>query len=90
MGYYVYMLSCRREGDQKFYTGQTNDLQRRVREHKRYAEQNKRRKYTGRFDEIELVWFKEVDTRKEAEAEERRIKRFSRARKAKLIQRHTG
>jgi predicted GIY-YIG superfamily endonuclease len=86
MGYYVYMLACRRDGKMKmFYTGQTNDLDRRVREHKRNAANGKRRKFTGRFDEVELVWFEEVETLKEAKDEEQRIKKLSPGQKRQLI-----
>jgi predicted GIY-YIG superfamily endonuclease len=69
----------------KFYTGQTNNLERRVREHKSNAANGKRRKFTGRFDDVELVWFKETKTLQEAKGEEKRIKKLKPSQKKKLI-----
>jgi len=86
MTYFVYILACKKDGEMKmFYTGQTNDLERRVREHKSNAANDKRRKFTGRFDDVELVWFREVKTLREAKLEEKRIKKLSPRQKRQLI-----
>ena len=86
MVYYVYMLACIKDGKMdKFYTGQTKDITRRVKEHKRNAAMGKRRKFTGRFDDVELVWFKETRTLQEAKEEEKKIKKLKPAQKKKLI-----
>ena len=86
MVYYVYILACKGGDEMKmFYTGQTNDLARRVKEHKSNAANGKRKKFTGRFDDVELVWFKEVATLSEAKQEEKRIKKLKPNQKRQLI-----
>ncbi|MBR9689345.1 MAG: GIY-YIG nuclease family protein [Candidatus Altiarchaeota archaeon] len=91
MSYYVYILYCIKKGDKdKFYTGYTNDLQRRVSEHQRYARDGVRKKYTGRFDEIKLAWYEEVSSISAARKEEKRIKRLGTLGKLKLIQGQIG
>lgn len=86
MVYYVYILACIRDGKmEKFYTGQTKDIARRVREHKRNAANGKKRKFTGRFDDVELVWFKETRTLKDAKEEEKRIKKLKPSQKRQMI-----
>lgn len=87
MAYYVYMLSCTKAGQpDKFYTGYTNDLKRRVSEHRRYAAEGIRKKYTGRFDSVRLVWYSSFEVRKDAMDEERRIKKINSAQKRKMAQ----
>ncbi len=86
MSYYVYVLACIKDGEMKsFYTGLTKDLARRMREHRNNALGGKRKRYTGRFDDVELVWFKEVPTIKEAREEEKRIKGLKPAQKRRMI-----
>lgn len=77
--YYVYILECK---DGTYYTGYTNDLEKRIREHnntKRGA------KYLrGKLPAI-LVYTKEYVYFKRAVSAERKIKSFSRKRKEELI-----
>ncbi len=75
--WYLYILLC----DKKvFYTGITNNLKRRVWEHK-----NKKSFYTRRFNEINLVYYEQHIDQVEAAKREREIKGWSRQKKTKLI-----
>lgn len=80
MPYYVYVLLC---ADGTFYTGSTSNLTRRVRQH---ANGSLRRAYTYSRRPVRLVWSKEFETQEEAEAEEKVVKRWSRARKEALLE----
>mgnify|MGYP004748642133 CR=1 FL=1 len=79
MVYYVYILQSQVDG--RFYIGQTQDLSLRVEKHsKGYST------YTSKFRPWNLVWFTEVDTRKEAMKLEKQIKGWrSRQRIIKLV-----
>ena len=85
MTYYVYMLACYR-GEQFscFYTGFTNNLKRRLAEHERNASEGRRKKFTGRFDDVKLVWWEEADSRESAKAREKDIKKLGAPQKRKL------
>ena len=79
MSFWAYMRHCR---DGYFYTGHTDDLERRIAEHNSgilpgFA--------TGHLPVV-LVWSQEFSSRYEALAAERRIKGWSRAKKMALIQ----
>ncbi len=71
--FYVYILANRKNG--ALYTGQCDDLLKRVFEHK-----TKRYKgYTSRYDIDRLMWFEIHETRETAFARERQIKEWKRA-----------
>jgi len=80
--YYVYILeTTSNNGKKSFYTGYTNDLFRRVSEHKngigaRYCRGKKK---------IELKYFETFTERKEAMRRELEIKTFSRRMKMELV-----
>ena len=78
MQFWVYILRCR---DGSFYTGHTDDLQKRLWEH----EQGFGADWTKRRRPVELVWCEDAPTRDEAFAFERRVKNWSRAKKEALI-----
>lgn len=80
MPYYVYVLLC---ADGTFYTGSTSNLTRRVRQH---SNGSLRRAYTYSRRPVKLVWAKEFETQEEAEAEEKVVKRWSKARKETLLE----
>ena len=65
----------------RFYAGHTDDLERRVDQHKSGHFEG----FTKRFLPVELVWAQEFSTREEAKAAEFRIKGWSRAKKLALI-----
>ena len=73
----LYILFC----DKKtFYIGITDDLERRLKQHKL-----KQSFYTKKFSDIECVYTKEFDKRTEAEKREKQIKGWSIAKKKALI-----
>ena len=81
MQYYVYILSNNHKN--VIYTGITNDLVRRVYEHKNHLD---KRSFTSRYNVENLVYF-EVTTNVESAIErEKQIKGWSRKRKNKLIE----
>jgi predicted GIY-YIG superfamily endonuclease len=72
------MLHCRGGA---FYVGQTDDLERRVAQHKAGAIAG----FTAERLPVELVWSASFSTRIEALEAERRLKGWSRAKKMALI-----
>ena len=78
--YYVYILASKRNGT--LYIGLTNELDRRVIEHK-----NKQvRGFTAKYSINKLVYFEEFENHNEAFIRERRLKKWKRAWKIKLIE----
>jgi putative endonuclease len=78
--YWVYILASRRNGT--LYVGMTNDLFRRISEHK--AKEIKG--FTAQYNVDKLVWHKEYKYVNEAIAEEKRLKKFYRKEKLALIE----
>ncbi|EMR02645.1 GIY-YIG nuclease family protein [Cesiribacter andamanensis] len=81
--YYVYLLS--NKSGSVLYVGVTNDLQRRVLEHKSGYNPGS---FTSRYKVHKLVWWEELPSPEEAIAREKQLKGGSRARKVQLIQAH--
>lgn len=77
---YVYILRC---GDGSYYTGVTNDLDRRIAEHNSNLLPNC---YTYRRQPVELVWTDSFSS-DQAIAVEKQIKGWSRRKKEAMIQR---
>jgi putative endonuclease len=80
MPYYVYILASGRRGT--LYVGVTNDLVRRVHEHRTNAVPGFTRKYRVH----RLVYYAIHDDIGEAIAQEKRMKRWARAWKVELIE----
>jgi len=78
MVFWAYMLHCRAG---RFYTGHTDDLERRIAQHQSGLMPG----YTQGRHPLELVWSQEFPSRYEALSAERRIKGWSRAKKLALI-----
>ncbi len=79
--YYVYILETIGKNNKKrFYTGYTNNLKRRLEEHK-----NGRGAKFCRGKKVELKYFETYMDRKEAMKRELEIKTFSRREKFRLI-----
>ena len=76
--YYVYILS---NTSRTLYTGVTNDLKRRVYEHKN----NLRPGFTSRYNINQLVYFEETRDVQAALAREKEIKGWRRKKKTDLI-----
>ena len=81
MSFYTYILASKRNGT--LYTGSTDDLARRVGEHRAKVFSG----FTARYGVCTLVWFKEHPTREAAFLRERRIKKWERDWKLALIER---
>ena len=76
---YTYIVKC---SDETFYTGWTNDLEKRIEMHN----SGKGAKYTKARLPVELVYYEAFDTKEEAMSWEWHIKRLSRSEKQKLIE----
>ena len=81
MYFYTYILAGRRNG--VIYTGSTDDLLKRVVEHR----EKLRGGFTARYGVSRLVWFECHGTRDEAFRRERQIKEWRREWKLDLIER---
>ena len=80
MSFWVYILASGKHGT--LYIGQTDDLKRRVWEHKQKATPG----FTSKYGVDKLVWIAEFPTRDEAKSRERQIKTWKRAWKIELIE----
>jgi putative endonuclease len=79
MQYYVYIMSNK---SKTLYTGVTNNLEKRVYEHK-----NKLKKgFTRRYNIAKLVYYESFLSIQDAIAREKQIKGWLRARKIELIE----
>lgn len=78
--YYVYLLASRPHGT--LYCGVTNDLVRRVAEHRSGGADS----FTRRYNVFRLVWYEAHSEIAEAILREKRIKRWRRAWKVELIE----
>jgi putative endonuclease len=80
MAYYVYLLASDRNGT--LYVGVTNDLVRRVYEHRNKLV----RGFTSQYGVDPLVWFETYDDPTSAIAREKDIKKWRRVWKLRLIE----
>ena len=79
--FYVYILASRPNGT--LYTGSTDDLLKRVVEHR----EKLRGGFTAKYEVSRLVWYEHHGTRDEAFRRERQIKEWRRTWKLDLIER---
>ncbi len=77
--YFVYILQC---ADDSFYVGMTNDIERRIIEHK---EGKHSLSYTYNRRPVELVFYTSFTNVEMAIDSEKQIKKWSRAKKQALI-----
>lgn len=77
--YYVYILTNKKHGT--LYTGMTNDLRRRLYEHKQ-----RKFGFTSKYNLTKLVYYEETSDVKMAIAREKQIKGWLRSKKIKLIE----
>jgi putative endonuclease len=82
MRYFVYILATGRNGTP--YVGVTNDLLRRIYEHRNGLVSG----FTEKYDVHHLVYYETYDSIHEAIAREKRLKRWRRAWKIELIEKH--
>ena len=81
MTYYVYILTNKNHN--VLYTGVTNDLIRRVYEHKHHVLKDS---FTSKYNVTNLVYFEETTDVKAAIEREKQIKSWKRMKKMFLIQ----
>ena len=79
--YYVYILSNKRNGT--LYIGLTNDLERRMREHKTKVY---RKSFSARYSINKLLYFEEYSTYYQALSRERQLKKWNRKWKLRMIE----
>ena len=75
---YTYIVKC---SDGSFYTGWTNDLEKRIKAHN----DGKGAKYTKSRRPVVLAYYEEFQTREEAMRREWEIKQMSRQKKMRMI-----
>lgn len=80
MAFYAYIMASRRNGT--IYIGMTDDLARRIWEHKTFAMPG----FTATYGCDKLVWFEQFETRSGAFARERALKHWRRVWKLRLIE----
>ncbi len=78
--YYVYILKC---SDNSYYTGVTNNIERRVYEHKSGEDNTS---YTYKRRPVELVFCEEFNDVQQAIAFEKQVKGWSRKKKEAIIE----
>ena len=77
--YFVYIMS--NISNSTIYVGVTNDIERRVEEHRTFDS----RSFTSRYNCHKLVYYEEYSSIDEAIAREKQIKSWSRNRKDRMI-----
>ena len=80
MQYYVYILS--NSHNSVIYTGVTNDLIKRVYEHKKHLDKSS---FTARYNVEKLVYYESTSDIESAIERENQIKGWSRSKKNKII-----
>ncbi|MCH7641004.1 GIY-YIG nuclease family protein [Patescibacteria group bacterium] len=80
MPYFVYIL---RTSSNTLYIGQTNNLEKRIKEHKNKS--SKSAKYIRYFSSFQLVYSEKHRSRKKAMQREAQLKKWPRAKKEALI-----
>ena len=80
MAFFVYIVASRRNGT--IYIGSTDDLVRRVAEHKAKTFAG----FTARYGCDQLVWYESHESRESAFLRERRLKEWRRSWKLMLIE----
>lgn len=80
MIYYFYILRC---SDNSLYCGQTNNLEKRIKEHN--LGKTKSAKYTKIRRPVKLIYFEEYETLQLAMKREAEIKKWPKAKKEELV-----
>lgn len=82
--YYFYILSC---SDNSLYCGQTNNLERRIKEHN--FNKSKSAKYLRGKIPVKLVYFEKYSSLQDAMKREWQVKKWTRSKKEALIKGNT-
>ena len=76
--YYIYIVKCI---DDTYYTGFTNNIEKRIHAHN----EKKGAKYTRGRTPVKLVYSEQFEDKKDALKREYEIKKFTRSKKERLI-----
>lgn len=76
--YFIYILLC---GDGSFYTGSTNDVEKRFEDHV----EGRGARYTKSHKPVRIIYQEEFSTKSEALKREAEIKRMSKMDKIELV-----
>ncbi|MBT3349333.1 GIY-YIG nuclease family protein [bacterium] len=79
MKYYFYLARC---SDESFYAGYTKNIEEREKTHNA----GKGAKYTASRRPVKIIYWEKFETQKEAMQREIEIKKWTRTKKEKLIQ----
>ena len=82
--YYVYILASSKKG--ALYVGMAKDLNRRIFEHKNEIWDG----FTQKYKINKLVYYEKFDDKKTATMRERQLKRWRRAWKIELVEKHNS
>lgn len=80
VSFFVYILASERNGT--LYIGQTDDLWRRVSDHKAHQLPG----FTAKYRVTRLVWYADFESREQARIREKQMKKWNRAWKLRLIE----
>ncbi|OGJ51384.1 hypothetical protein A2307_02435 [Candidatus Peregrinibacteria bacterium RIFOXYB2_FULL_33_20] len=78
--YFIYIIASKRNGT--LYVGMTNNLERRITEHKEQINKS----FSSKYNISRLVWYEEFDTAISAIEKEKQIKKWKREWKINLIE----
>ena len=78
--YFVYIL---RTSKNTLYIGQTNNLEKRLKEHK--GKSGRSAKYVKYYDSVELIYSEKYPTRSDAMKREAELKKWSKTKKEALV-----
>ncbi|HNU72977.1 MAG TPA: GIY-YIG nuclease family protein [Thermodesulfobacteriota bacterium] len=81
MSYYTYILTSKKNGT--LYVGMTNDLIRRVYEHKNKIHE---KSFSARYNVVRLIYFEVLDSPEAAIVREKQLKNLVRRKKISLIE----
>ncbi len=81
MTWNIYIITNKKNG--VLYIGETNELKRRINQHKNKAHPNT---FSARYNLDKLVYFETFDTKKEALLKEKQMKKWNRNWKIELIE----
>lgn len=81
MKHYVYIISNKKDG--VFYIGETNDLIKRIYQHKNKVHP---KTFSARYNLDKLVYFEVVNSKERAKIIEKQMKKWNRAWKIELIE----
>ena len=82
--YYFYILRCR---DKSLYCGQTNNLEKRLKEHN--SNSIKGAKYTRGRGPVRLIYFESYPTLQAAMTRETEVKKWPKIKKERLVNNQT-